>query len=234
MFSALTKGIRQLNDPTIRHVVWLSIGIAILTFLVLLVSIETALRFTSVFQTGWMETMSDILGRLAGVILAWILFPAAISAVISLFLERVVSAVEARHYPALPPVEEPPFMGSLLAAGKFLIILIALNLALLVLIFTGPLYLIFYYLVNGYLIGREFFELVTIRRMEAAAARAVRKRFHISLLMFGAIFAFLMTVPIVNLLTPVIATATMVHLFQKWSPHDHGPLVTAQPAKIKP
>ena len=234
MFSALTKGIRQLNDPTIRHVVWLSVGIAILTFLVLLVSIETALRFTSVFQTGWMETMSDILGRLAGVILAWTLFPAAISAVISLFLERVASAVEARHYPALPPVEEPPFMGSLLAAGKFLIILIALNLALLVLIFTGPLYLIFYYLVNGYLIGREFFELVTIRRMEAAAARAVRKRFHISLLMFGAIFAFLMTVPIVNLLTPVIATATMVHLFQKWSPHHRGPLVTAQPTKIKP
>ena len=226
MFSALTKGIRQLSDPATRQVVWLSIGIAALTFLALFACIETALLHTSIFQTGWMETVSDILGRLAGVILAWLLFPAAISAVVGLFLGRVTGAVEARYYPALPPIEEPPFMESLLAAGKFLMILVALNFALLFFIFTGPLYLILYYLVNGYLISREFFELVSIRRMDASAARAVRKRFQVSLLIIGAIFAFLMTVPIVNLLTPIIATATMVHLFENWRARDGGTLVT--------
>ena len=46
------------------------------------------------------------------------------------------------------------------------------------------------------------------------------------MLIIGAIFAFLMTVPIVNLLTPIIATATMVHLFEKWRAHDDGSLVT--------
>ncbi len=226
MFSALTKGIRQLSDPATRQVVWLSIGIAVLTFLALFACIETALLHTSIFQTSWMETVSDILGRLAGVILAWLLFPAAISAVVGLFLGRVTGAVEARYYPALPPIEEPPFMESLLAAGKFLMILVALNLALLFFIFTGPLYLILYYLVNGYLISREFFELVSIRRMDASAARAVRKRFQVSLLIIGAIFAFLMTVPVVNLLTPIIATATMVHLFENWRARDGGTLVT--------
>tara|TARA_B100002051_G_scaffold273203_1_gene311516 strand:- start:1102 stop:1785 length:684 start_codon:yes stop_codon:yes gene_type:complete len=226
MFSALTKGIRQLSDPATRQVVWLSIGIAALTFLAMFACIETALLHTSIFQTGWMETVSDILGRLSGVILAWLLFPAAISAAVGLFLGRVSGAVEARHYPALPLVEEPPFIDSLLAAGKFLLILVALNLALLFFIFTGPLYLILYYLVNGYLISREFFELVSIRRMDASAARAVRKRFQASLLIIGAIFAFLMTVPIVNLLTPIIATATMVHLFENWRARDGGTLVT--------
>ena len=226
MFSALTKGIRQLSDPAIRQVVWLSIGIAALTFLAMFACIETALLHTSIFQTGWMETVSEILGRLSGVILAWLLFPAAISAAVGLFLGRVSGAVEARDYPALPAVEEPPFMESLLAAGKFLLILVALNLALLFFIFTGPLYLILYYLVNGYLISREFFELVSIRRIDASAARAVRKRFQASLLIIGAIFAFLMTVPIVNLLTPIIATATMVHLFENWRARDGGTLVT--------
>lgn len=226
MFSALTKGIRQLSDPATRQVVWLSIGIAALTFLAMFACIETALLHTSIFQTGWMETVSDILGRLSGVILAWLLFPAAISAAVGLFLGRVSGAVEARHYPALPLVEEPPFIESLLAAGKFLLTLVALNLALLFFIFTGPLYLILYYLVNGYLISREFFELVSIRRMDASAARAVRKRFQASLLIIGAIFAFLMTVPIVNLLTPIIATATMVHLFENWRARDGGTLVT--------
>ena len=226
MFSALTKGIRQLSDPATRQVVWLSIGIAALTFLAMFACIETALLHTSIFQTGWMETVSDILGRLSGVILAWLLFPAAISAAVGLFLGRVSGAVEARHYPALPLVEEPPFIESLLAAGKFLLTLVALNLALLFFIFTGPLYLILYYLVNGYLISREFFELVSIRRMDASAARAVRKRFQASLLIIGAIFAFLMTIPIVNLLTPIIATATMVHLFENWRARDGGTLVT--------
>jgi len=56
--------------------------------------------------------------------------------------------------------------------------------------------------------------------------RAVRKRFQASLLIIGAIFAFLMTVPIVNLLTPIVATATIVHLFENWRARDGGTLVT--------
>lgn len=226
MFSALIRGIRQLSDPATRKVVGLSIGIAILTFLVLFAGIETALRHTSIFQTGWMETVSDVLGRLAAVVLTWLLFPAAISAVVGLYLDRVTEAVEARHYPGLPKVDDQPFAETLLAAGKFLIILVALNFCLLFLIFTGPLYLVMYYLVNGYLISREFFEMVSIRRLDAGQTRALRKQYQTPLLMIGAIFAFLMTVPIVNLLTPIIATATMVHLFETWRARGDGSLVT--------
>ena len=144
MFSALIKGIRQLSDPNTRQVVWISIGVAILTFLVLVALIETALRETAIFQTGWMETISDVLGRLAALVLTWLLFPAAISAVVGLFLERVAGAVEARHFPGLAPVPDQPFTDALLAAAKFLVILVALNFCLLFLIFTGPIYVIAY------------------------------------------------------------------------------------------
>ena len=226
MFSALTKGIGQLSDSKTRKLVWLSIGVAALTFLILFACIEIALRYTSIFQTGWMEAIADILGRLAGGILTWLLFPAAISAVIGLFLEQAVRTVEAQHYPALPPIAERPFVESLLTAVKFLVILVAFNLALLFFIFTGPVYLILYYLVNGYLISREFFELVAIRRIDIGSTSALRKQFQAPLLIMGTIFAFLMTIPIVNLLTPIIATATMVHLFEKWRAHDDGALVT--------
>ena len=92
MFSALAKGIRQLKDPATRQLVWMSIGITAVTFVILLAFIEMALRYTSIFQTGWMEAIADILGRLAGGILTWLLFPAAISAVVGLFLERAVRA----------------------------------------------------------------------------------------------------------------------------------------------
>lgn len=226
MFSALTKGIRQLSDSKTRQLVWLSIGVAALTFLILFACIEIALRYTSIFQTGWIEAIADILGRLASGVLTWLLFPAAISAVVGLFLERAVRTVEAQHYPALPPIDERPPLESLLTAVKFLVIMVALNLALFFFIFTGPLYLILYYLVNGYLISREFFELVAIRRIDIGSTSTLRKQFQIPLLIVGTIFAVLMTIPIVNLLTPIIATATMVHLFEKWRAHDDGALVT--------
>ena len=189
MFSALTKGIRQLGDPATRQVVWLSIGIAVLAFLALFACIETALLHTSIFQTGWMETVSDILGRLAGGVLTWLLFPAAISAVVGLFMERAVRTVEARHYPTLKEIEERSSVESLLTAIKFLITLVALNLALFFFIFTGPLYMILYYLVNGYLISREFFELVGAdapkeTRLNSLLINAIhvsaRRRYHIA------------------------------------------------------
>ena len=138
MFSALAKGIRQLNDPATRQLVWLSIGITAVTFVILFTFVEMALRYTSIFQTGWMEAVADILGRLAGGVLTWLLFPAAISAVVGLFLERAVRAVEARHYPALQETEERSSVESLLTAIKFLVTLVALNLALFFFIFSQP------------------------------------------------------------------------------------------------
>jgi len=216
MFSAISLGIRQLNDPATRQVVWISIGITVLTALVLFACIETLLTHTSIFQTGWLEAVSDILGRLAALVLTWLLFPAAMSAVVGLYLERVAGAVEARHYPDLAAAPELPFVDTLLAAGKFLAVLVVLNVFLLFLIFTGPLYVIMYYGVNGYLISREFFDLVSMRRLDAETARALRKRNQAKLMMAGAVFTFMMTVPVVNLLTPIIATAAMVHLFETW------------------
>ena len=227
MFSAFTKGIRQLSDPATRQVVLISIGIAILTFLFLFACMEALLSHTQVFETGWMETVSDIVARFGALVLTWLLFPAAISAVVGLYLERVASAVEARHYPDLAQAPEQPFTEALTAAAKFLAAMVAMNMVLLLFIFAGPLYAILYYAANGYLISREFFELVSLRRLDAERTRALRKRRQTTLFMVGVIFAFMMTVPIVNLLTPIIATATMVHIFEAWRGAEGSALVTA-------
>ena len=76
-----------------------------------------------------------------------------------------------------------------------------------------PLNLVLYYILNGYLVSREYFELVALRRMEPPAASHMRKINKGRLLFAGIIITFLLTIPIVNLLTPVIATAFMVHVF---------------------
>jgi uncharacterized protein involved in cysteine biosynthesis len=61
---------------------------------------------------------------------------------------------------------------------------------------------------NGYPFGREYFEVVALRRFDRTAARAARHRFA------GRVFLGGFAVPLVNLVAPVIATAFMVHLFE--------------------
>mgnify|MGYP006433068489 FL=1 len=82
------------------------------------------------------------------------------------------------------------------------------------LLLAGPLFPFVFYSVNGYLLGREYFELVALRRLGPAEATALRKRNGFKLFMTGALIAFLLTVPVVNLLAPIIATGMMVHLFE--------------------
>jgi uncharacterized protein involved in cysteine biosynthesis len=73
-----------------------------------------------------------------------------------------------------------------------------------------------FYAVNGYLLGREYFELVALRRVDATEAEAMRSRFRGRMFLAGLVTAFLLTVPFVNLVAPIIGTAAMVHLFEAW------------------
>ena len=216
MLSALIKGIRQLSDPKAQKVVWMGIGAALLTFAVMWAVIAEVLAKTAIFETPWLEGIADVLGGAITLVLTWLLFPSVISAVIGLMLERIAEAVEARHYPNLPDANDPPLTEALIGAAKFLGVMIVLNLMLLPFLFFGPLFPIVFYGVNGYLLGREFFELVSHRRMAPADARALRKQRQGAIVGIGVVFALLMTLPIINLLTPVVATATMLHLFEAW------------------
>ena len=100
---------------------------------------------------------------------------------------------------------------------RFALSVIGLNLLCLplylILMFVPPFNLVLYYLLNGYLVSREYFELVALRRMGPAAALQMRRQSRGRILMAGILLTFLLTIPIINFLTPVIATAFMVHVF---------------------
>jgi uncharacterized protein involved in cysteine biosynthesis len=75
-----------------------------------------------------------------------------------------------------------------------------------------------FYGVNGYLLGREYYELVALRRLPAVPLRGRWRAERPRLVLAGAIIAFLLTVPVLNLVAPIIATAFMVHLFHGRTP----------------
>ncbi len=171
---------------------------------------------TALFESGWLETLADVLGGLTALVLTWLLFPAVVSAVTAVLLDAVVRAVEARHYPHLPEAPGAGMAATVLTAAKFLGALVVLNTAALLFLFVPPVFPFVFYAVNGYLLGREYFELVALRRAGNAETRALRKAHRGQLFLAGLVIALLLTVPVVNLLAPVTATAVMVHLFELW------------------
>jgi len=216
MINAFSKALAQLNDPRIRRVIWIAIASACIVFAVLWGMVGALLGGTSFFSIGWLEWVVDLLGGLATLVVTWFLFPAVIGVVIGLFLEDIAACVEARHFPDLAAPKELSVMPALMVALRYLGVLVALNLVLLVFLLLGPLFPFVFYSVNGYLLGREYFELVAMRRLDPAQARRLRLAHRGELFLAGVIMAFLLTLPLVNLLAPVLITAAMVHLFEGW------------------
>lgn len=217
MIGCFIKGLGQLSDRRARRVVWIGFGVSLLVMAALWWSIVAVLSHTTMLSVGWLETVVDWLGFLAAPALTWFLFPAVVSATIGLFLEDIAAAVEARHYPHLAPVKGPALGNAVVMALKFLAILVVLNLLTLPFLLT-PLFPFVFYSVNGYLLGREYFELVASRRLSLDDVKHMRRRHRGALFVAGVGVAFLLTVPLVNLLMPVVATASMLHLFEKWRP----------------
>ena len=138
--------------------------------------------------------------------------------VLSFLLEDIALAVEQRHYPDLPAARKQPVTEALRNALAFAGVTIALNLLLLpiylVLLFVPPLNLFVFYGLNGYLLGREYFELVAQRRLDPTQMRRLRTGNRGRLFIGGVVIAFLLTLPVINLAIPIVATGFMIHLFE--------------------
>jgi CysZ protein len=215
MIGALARAIAQLDDPRFRRVAWLTLGISIATSIVLLIACWAALLFTHKFELGWLEIVTDIAGGFASLLLAWVLFPVVVSVVVTLWFERAARAVEARYYPDLPPPRTLTLAEQLIPPLRLALFGIVLNLIALTVFWVIPVYVFVFYGLNGYLVGREYFELVALRRMSWREVRDLRRRHRMSVLIAGVAIAGMLSIPLVNWVTPVIAIAFMVHIFER-------------------
>lgn len=227
IFQDVAKAISQMSDPRFRRV----LGLGIALTLALLVAAYGGLLLLIQWLTGepvlmangeqatWVGDLLGI-GSLVLMIVAsvFLMIPVA-SAITSLFLDDVAAAVEAEHYPHLPPVARVPFWDGLRETVNFLGVLIGANLlALIVYLLVAwipfaP--LILFYGLNGFLLGREYFMLTATRRLGRAGAIRLRKQHSREVWLAGAVMAFPLTIPLVNLIVPILGAATFTHVFHR-------------------
>lgn len=214
MIAALFKALGQLPEPAFRSVVLRTLGWSLLLFVGLLAAAWYGLAATQFVQMQWVETVIDWLGGFAALVIAVLLFPGAAMVIISFLLEDVAVAVEARHYSELGKARTQPVSEALWMGLKFALVTLVLNILVLPLYFVPVVNVFVFGALNGYLLGREYFELVALRRLDAATARRMRRRYRGRLWVAGAVIAFLLGIPLVSWIMPVVAVAFMLHLFE--------------------
>jgi CysZ protein len=214
MLTALRLALSDAFRPEQRRAVVTSLCLALTLLVALWLGATLLLAGLSLAGIPWLDTMIDILGSLGALVLAWILFPAMTMLILGFFLERVVAAVERRHYKELPPARRIGFGEAIASALRILVLAVIVNLVLLPVYFLPPINLFLYYGLNGYVVGREYFELVALRRLDGAAARAMWRWHRGRLVLAGVVIAFLLSVPLFNLVAPVVAAAFMLHVFE--------------------
>jgi uncharacterized protein involved in cysteine biosynthesis len=159
------------------------------------------------------------LWTLAALVASLFLTPPVAALFIGMMLDWVVDAVESRNYRGLPPARPVPWLRQMGAAANLLGLMILANLAGLVLWILLPPAAPFVFLaINGWLIGREYFELVAYRRVDPATARALRKKNGLTTTALGAAIAAALAIPVLNLLAPLLGVAAITHMFHRVAP----------------
>ena len=171
-------------------------------------------------EVQWVDSLFSATSILVMLFLSIFLMVPVASAITSFFLDEIAQAVEDRHYPQLPEARNVPFAEALGDSVAFLGVLIVANLLGLIvyLIFLvtavlAPFAPFVFYALNGYLLGREYFTLVAIRRIGRKEATRMRKQYGSTVFLAGVLMTVPLTVPVVNLLVPVLGAATFTHLF---------------------
>jgi uncharacterized protein involved in cysteine biosynthesis len=224
ILSCFVKALSQIGDPRFRKVLAIGVGLT----LALLVAAYAGLLIligwlvgdtTALPVVGEVTWVGDLLGfgslLLMVVLSAFLMIPVA-SAITSMFLDEVAQAVEDRHYPDLPPVPAMPLGEAVKDTINFFGIIVAANIvALLFYALFTPFAPIIFYALNGYLLGMEYFTLAAMRRVGRQEAKALRRRNRLTIWAAGVLMALPLSVPLVNLLIPILGAATFTHIYHR-------------------
>ena len=135
--------------------------------------------------------------------------------VASFFLDDVATIVERKIDPYGAPGRPAPLVASFAMGLRFAVLSILVNiLVLLLTLFTGV-GLASFFLLNGYLLGREYFELAAMCHRAPLEAVALCRRHSGQVYLAGLIISGVVAVPVLNLITPLFATAFMTRLHKR-------------------
>jgi len=230
MLDAAAQALAQMFSPPFRSVLLKSMGLAVVLLLVLGIGLYRLLLWLGGGGEAWLETTLGSGAHTPLSIVAWILavitalglfvglvflMPAVTALVAGLFGDEIAEQVERSHYPADPPGTAVPIARAIMEAVKIALLSIAVYLTALLFLLVAGLGAVVFFVATAYLQGRQYFELAAMRFHPVEETKALRKTHQGTVFAAGLMIAAFVSIPIVNLATPLFGTALMVHVHKR-------------------
>jgi CysZ protein len=214
MIVSALSALRDLFSPEFRSVLARAIGLTIGLFIAVFIAVEVLISMLTLLPWPWADTLLAIGTGLALFVAFFFLMAPVTGIFAGFFLDDIAHRVEGTHYPADLPGKPLGTAQAIITALQFAAVMLAVNLAILPMVFLafGAFVLV---AANAYLISREYFEMVAMRHMAIADARALRKANTPFVFAAGFVPALLALIPIANLAVPLFATSYFVHIFKR-------------------
>lgn len=217
ILAALIKAFGQLSDPRLRRILKIGVAAALACWIALALGASALLKTLSLFSNHWAELGADLALGLTALLVPLLFFSAFATFVMSFWLDDVADIVEAEHYPHLGPARQMGWAEILAGSARFLgvmVLITALAAPFYLALLLVGLGILLNYAVNGYLLGREYYEAVAARRMDPATMRLLFRNNLGRLWLCGAAINLLFQIPLLNLTAPVVSAAFMTHVVQ--------------------
>jgi len=243
MFTAAGQALTEMFSPPFRAVLMKSVGLALLLILLIGVALHQVLVWLAGFAEGWAEgalgpdahmpllilvkalSIAAGLGIIMGSVL---LMPAVTALVGSFFVDDIAAEVERSRYPGEPVGTALPLPRALLEGVKTALLAIVVYLVALPFLLVAGFGVVIFFLATAFLLGREYFELAAMRHHPPAEAKRLRKIHQSTVFLAGLFIAAFVSIPIINLATPLFGTALMVHMHKRLSAARPTPIAVAR------
>jgi CysZ protein len=212
MIDAALAALSQMFTPPFRRVLYKTLALtAALLAIVFVILDKFFIHFISL-PYGWANTLLSILTGLGlFVALAFIVAPTSFL-IAGFFFDDLAEVVEREGFPPSPIGRAPPLTDTIWLAVKFALVAVLVNVIALLLLLVPGLNAVAFFVANAYLFGRGYFELAASRFLPLASVKHLRQRHALRLFVAGLFISAFVLVPVLNLLTPLFATAFMVRI----------------------
>ncbi|WP_029057777.1 sulfate transporter family protein [Stappia stellulata] len=215
MISSALTALTQIFEQPLRAIFWKTLGYTLLLLLLVWVALNGAVATLVTLPYPWLETVLSLLTGIGAIFVLGYLVAPVTAVIAGILQDDIAEVVERRSYPRDPPGRAMPLSEAIPQAIKFTGVVILGNIFALFLLLIPGVNLIAFFVVNGYLLGREFFEFAAMRHMSAVEARAFRRAHSTTVFLSGLAIAGFLAIPFLNLLTPIFATVMMLHLYKR-------------------
>jgi len=230
MLDAAAKALAQMFTQPFRTVMLKSVGLAVALLALMAIVLWRLLEWLTGAGSAWVEgTLGTVahgplaffgwllaialgFGLIAGAIF---LMPAVTALVASFFADEIAETVERTHYPLDPPGRALPLPRAILEGLKTALLALLIYLCCAPFLLLAGFGAVLFFLATAWLLGREYFYLAAMRFHPVAEAKALRRAHRTTIFIAGMFIAGFVSIPIVNLATPLFGTAFMVHMHKR-------------------